>query len=85
MVVRYPWNAASNNEIGKKRSEGGRSTTRLPSRTPDDRNFRWLARKYAEIHPNMASADPRGHTPDSGTVNGAEWYVTRLCWLEFCR
>lgn len=66
-VIRYPWN----NELKRV---NGQTLPRLPSRTPDDRNLRWLARKYAETHPTMANQDPRGHGPDAGTVNGAAWY-----------
>lgn len=66
LVVRYPWNASPRRVAGR------------PERTPDDRALRYLARVYANTHPTLAIDDPRGRSPDAGTVNGADWYESRV-------
>lgn len=63
LVVRYPWSSSPYGLIHR------------PDRTPDDRGFRYLARTYASAHPIMIKDDPRGRSPDAGTVNGAAWYT----------
>ncbi|CAH1986151.1 unnamed protein product [Acanthoscelides obtectus] len=61
LVANYPYDSSTHAADG------------LPSRTPDDDVFQYLAKIYASNHPNMKGCSNLTNFTD-GITNGAEWY-----------